>query len=124
MAVYKRGQVWWYKFTFRSEQIRQSTRQSNKRIAQQIEAAHKTALAKGEVGIRERKPVPMLAEFAKRDFLPFVRSTFREKVKTRLYYEDGAKRLLEDERMTRERLDKITTERISSYVSKRQQKGL
>ena len=124
MAVYKRGQVWWYKFTFRSEQIRQSTRQSNKRIAQQIEAAHKTALAKGEVGIRERKPVPTLAEFAKRDFLPFVRSTFREKVKTRLYYEDGAKRLLEDERMTRERLDKITTERISSYVSKRQQKGL
>jgi hypothetical protein len=39
---------------------------TNKRVAEQIEAAHKTALAKREVGIRERKTVPMLKEFAER----------------------------------------------------------
>ncbi len=64
MAVYKRGNTWWYKFTFGGELIRHSTKQTNKRVAQQMEAAHKTALAKGEVGIRERKPVPTLAGFA------------------------------------------------------------
>jgi hypothetical protein len=43
-------------------------------VAEQIEAAHKTSLAKGEVGIRERAPVPKLKDFADRDFLPFVKS--------------------------------------------------
>jgi hypothetical protein len=42
MAVYKRGDVWWYKFTFSGELIRESTKQGNKRVAEQIEAARKT----------------------------------------------------------------------------------
>ena len=124
MAVYRRGNVWWYKFTFSGEQIRQSTKQANKRFAQQIEAAHKTALAKGEVGIREREPVPTLADFAQTIFLPFTESTFAAKPKTQRYYEDGVKRLLEYDRIARERLDKITTDLISKYVSRRREKGL
>jgi hypothetical protein len=42
MAVYKRGKVWWFKFTFNGEQCRESTKQTNKRVAEQIEAARKT----------------------------------------------------------------------------------
>ena len=61
MAVYKRGKIWWYKFNWNGEPIRESTKQTNKRIAEQMEAAHKTSLAKGEVGIRDRKPVPTVA---------------------------------------------------------------
>ena len=34
MAVYKRGNVWWYKFTWNGEAIRESSKQSNKRIAE------------------------------------------------------------------------------------------
>jgi hypothetical protein len=37
-----------------------STKQSNKRTAEQVEAAQKASLAKGEVGIRDRAPVPTL----------------------------------------------------------------
>ena len=58
MAVYKRGHVWWYKFTWNGMPIRESTKQTNKRVAEQIEAAHKTSLAKGEVGIRQKKRTP------------------------------------------------------------------
>jgi hypothetical protein len=78
MAVYKqrKSDKWWYKFRWNGELIRESTKQSNKRVAEQMEAAHKTSLAKGEVGIRERKPVPLLRDFAENDFLPYVRSTF------------------------------------------------
>src|SRR5215831_2194969 len=94
MAVYKRGKIWWYKFNWNNETIRESTKQSNKRIAEQMEAARKTSLAKGEVGLRERKPAPTLRQFAEDDFLPFVRSTFTAKIKTLKYYEHGVKSLL------------------------------
>ncbi len=93
MCVYKRGKVWWYRFTWRGEAFRESTKQPNKRVAEQIEAAHKTSLAKGEVGIRDRKAAATIRQFAKTDFLPFCRSTFAAKTKTLGYYENGAARL-------------------------------
>src|SRR5689334_12250365 len=86
-----------------------------------MEAAHRTALAKGEVGIREKKPVPTLKEFAERDFLPFVKSTFAAKQKTLAYYENGINRLLAFERLAGERLDAISSDRIAEYVAKRQE---
>lgn len=75
MAVFKQkgSKNWWYKFTWNGEPIRESTKQTNKRVAEQMEAAHKASLARGEVGIREKKPVPTLAAFADHQFLPFVR---------------------------------------------------
>src|SRR5580658_8466662 len=85
MGVYKRGKVWWYRFTWKAEAIRESTKQTNKRVAEQIEAAHKTSLAKGEVGIRDRKAAATIRQFAKADFLPFCRSTFAAKIKTLSY---------------------------------------
>ncbi len=94
MGVYKRGKIWWYKFNWNGEPVRESTKQANKRVAEQIEAAHRTALAKGEVGIREKRLVPTLRKFAEDDFLPFARSTFASKPKTLAYYEYGVKSLL------------------------------
>ncbi|MGO4882299.1 MAG: tyrosine-type recombinase/integrase [Bryobacteraceae bacterium] len=124
MAVYKRGNVWWYRFTWNGTAIRESTKQTNKRVAEQIEAAKKTALAKGEVGIRDRPPAPTLEEFAKDDFLPFCRSTFAAKVKTLSYYENGTARLLEYGLLANARLDAISTEKISGYIRRRQDAGL
>jgi hypothetical protein len=69
--------------------------QTKKRVAEEIEAAHKTSLAKGEVRIRDRKPAATIRQFASRDFLPFCRSTFAAKPKTLSYYENGTARLLE-----------------------------
>jgi hypothetical protein len=91
MAVYKRGQVWWYRFTWNGKPIRESTQQTNRRVAEQIEEAHKTSLAKGEVGIRDRAPVPTLKDFAEQDFLPFIESRFKNKPKTLEYYRNGIK---------------------------------
>jgi len=124
MAVYKRGHVWWYRFTWRAEAIRESTKQPNKRVAEQIEAAHKTSLAKGEVGIRDRKPVPTLRQFAEGDFRPFVASTFAAKIKTKAYYEYGVKSLLAYDKLANESIDAITSEKVAGFVAKRQQAGL
>jgi len=124
MAVYKRGRVWWYRFTWKGEPIRESTKQTNKRVAEQIEAAHKTSLAKGEVGIRDRKPAATVRQFAKADFLPFCQSTFAAKTKTLSYYENGTARLLEYPAMADESLDTITSEKIAGYARRRQDAGM
>ena len=39
------------------------------------EAAHRTSLAKGEVGIREKRAVPILSEFCRKRLAPWVEST-------------------------------------------------
>jgi len=64
MSIFKRGNVYWYKFTFKGEAIRESTRQKNQHVARQMEAAHRSSLAKGEVGIREKKIAPTLKSSA------------------------------------------------------------
>jgi integrase len=84
-----------------------------------MEAAHKTSLAKGEVGLRDRKPAPTIRQFAMTDFLPFCRSNFSEKVKTLAYYENGVARLLEYPALADESLDSVTTELISGYARRR-----
>ena len=68
MAVYKRGKIWWYKFNWNGEAIRESTKQSNKRTAEQMEATHKTSLAKGEVGLRDRTSAPIAEGFCRPGF--------------------------------------------------------
>jgi integrase len=124
MGVYKRGHVWWYRFTWKGRAIRESTKQTNKRVAEQIEAAHKTSLAKGEVGIRERRPVQTLREFAVGDFLPFVSSTFAARSKTKAYYQYGVKSLLGFNKLADGQLDTITSETIAGFVAKRKQDEL
>jgi hypothetical protein len=61
--IYKRGEVYWDKFMFSGQLIRESTKQGNDKVACQIESAHRTSLAKGEVGIREPKAIPTLRPF-------------------------------------------------------------
>jgi integrase len=122
MAVYKqpKSKYWWYKFFWNGEPIRESTKQTNKRVAEQMEAAHRTALAKGEVGIRERKVVPKLAEFADRAFLPFVRATSKEKPNTVRFYENSVENLKAYPKLADLRLDAITSDVIAGFVAHRQ----
>jgi integrase len=122
MAVYKqpKSKYWWYKFVWNGEPIRESTKQTNKRVAEQLEAAHRTALAKGEVGIRERKVVPTLKEFADHAFLPFVRATSKEKPNTVRFYENSVENLKAYGKLASLRLDTITSDVIGAFVSHRQ----
>src|SRR5271154_1869132 len=61
--IYKRGKTYWYKLMWQGKLVRESTKQGNDKVARQMEAAHRTSLAKGEVGIREKKPAPTLIDF-------------------------------------------------------------
>ena len=59
MSIYKRGQIYWYKFTFNSVAIRESTRQTNQHIARQMEAAHRSSLAKGDTDLNPGQKHPL-----------------------------------------------------------------
>lgn len=124
MGVFKRGGVWWYKFAWRGEVVRESAKVGNKRTAEQIEAARKTALAKGEVGIRDLKPSPTLKEFVKQDFRPFIERQFAEKPKTLRYYEYGLQNLLAHNPLADARLDAISADLIGGFVAWQQGRKL
>src|SRR4051794_34409992 len=126
MAVYKQknSKNWWYQFIWDGKRIRESTKQTVKRVAEQMEAAHKATLAKGEVGIREKKPIPVLKDFVETDFLPFVDSRFLNKPKTLEYYRNGVKSLLSFDPIAASTLDSISTAQVTGFISKRRKAKL
>src|SRR5262252_5430382 len=87
--------VYWYKFVWHGRLVRESTKQRNDKIARQMESAHRTSLAKGEVGLREKKPSPTLLDFMSHTFQPWVEATFREKPRTAVWYRGGIRRVSE-----------------------------
>jgi len=118
MSIFKRGRVYWYHFVFSGTHVQESTKQGNPRVARQMEAAHRTSLAKGEVGIRERKQVS-LTDFLRNEFLPFVESKFKAvKPRTLRYYQYGAK-TLQDSDFASLDVREITDQHAGQYAAKR-----
>jgi integrase len=116
MAIYKRGKTYWFSFIFNGERVQRTTKQKNRVAARQIEAAYKTQLAKGEVGLVERAPIPTFSVFATR-FGEKMREFHQAKPKTLTYYMSGVKRL--NEFFGTVSLDAVTTNLIAEYVTKR-----
>jgi integrase len=120
--IYKRGKTYWYKFMWQGKLIRESTHQSNDKVARQMESAHRTSLAKGEVGIREKKPVPTLAQFIDSRFEPWAKATFeKSSPKTWLdWYRVGLRAIKGYKSLADAKLDEITSERIAGFGAHRQ----
>lgn len=123
MAIYKRGGVYWYGFVFKNERIQESTHQTNKRVAEQIQAAHKTALAKGEVGIRDRVQVPTFRQFSER-FVEHIETQCDAKPATVEFYKSKLDRLLECQFLAALPLDAIDESIIDRYITSRKQRVL
>jgi integrase len=125
MSIFKRGRVYWYKFMWNGEMVRQSTRQPNQNIARQMEAAHRASLAKGEVGIRDRKVIPTLRDFCLERVEPWAKSTFEQAShKTWLWYGFGIDSLKNSKTLANLKLNDIGPERVAEYASERQRDGL
>ena len=116
MAVYKRGEIWWYRFVWEGREIRLSSKQGNKRVAEQMQAAHRTSLAKGEVGLREAKKTPTLKEFAEGEFMVHVRNHFEQKPATVTYYASGIRMICAYSPFASLRLDEIKAEQLNQFI--------
>jgi len=65
MSLYRRGNVWWYRFKFEGALIRESTGLTNKGAAREVQDEHHNALRKSRGGIsRRRQRVPMFCAAA------------------------------------------------------------
>jgi integrase len=117
MSIFKRGRIYWYKFMWNGEVIRESTKQGNDRKARNIESAHRAALANGLVGIRDKKPVPSLADFLRNDFVPFVNTKHAAKSGTAEYYVDGANMVCKCD-WASEPLDRISDQHAQHFAAK------
>jgi integrase len=123
--IYKRGKVYWYKFTWQGQCIRESSKQGNDRVARQIEAAHRTALAKGVVGIREKKPIPTLANFIEQRVRPWARSSFEKTCPNNWrWYRSGLQIVSDYRPLASSKLDLISGELAAEFASHRQGQGL
>jgi len=121
MSIYKRGDVYWYKFMWHGELIRESTKVGNPRVARQMEAAHRTSLAKGEVGIRERKPIPTLSQFCTERFKPWAKATFEEaSPRSWEWYRVGLKAIEGYKPLWDARLSEVNGELIADFAAHRQ----
>jgi integrase len=123
--IYKRGRTYWYKFMWRRRLVRESTKQSNDKVARTMESAHRTSLAKGEVGIREPKIVPSLKEFCTARVEPWARARFEKTTrKSWLWYRSGIRALLSYRALSDARLDQITSELSSGFAAHRLREGM
>jgi integrase len=144
MAIYKRGcdkkgqngicskcgergscGVYWYKFMWQGRMVRESTKQRNDKVARQMEAAHRTSLAKGEVGIRDKKVIPVLKNFCIERVEPWTKATFEHAShKTWLWYKFGIDSLKNSKTLANRKLNEIGPELVAEYASERQRDGL
>jgi integrase len=110
----KNSRYYMAKFQWKGQTIRKSTRATDAKTARSIEGKLRAELARGNWGILEKKPAPTLAEFLKRDFLPYTESKFQATPKSLAYYRDGARRLTESE-LAGLRLDEITDQHARAF---------
>lgn len=116
MSIFKRGRVYWYHFEFNGEHVQCSTKQGNPRVARQMEAAHRTSLAKGEVGIREKAPVPCFADFVPR-VLEEIKKNCVEHPRTAEFYGSAFNRALTFQPLAKARLNQINAELLSRFAT-------
>jgi integrase len=115
MSIFKRGGVYWYEFVFNGKRVQASTHQGNQRVAREIEAAHRTALARGEAGIVKRKAPSTFRELAQR-FLAHVEARHENKPQTVAFYAAKLNRLMKFPAIASARVDSIDEGAIEKYV--------
>ncbi len=120
MAIYKRGKTYHYSFIFKGRRYRKSAHTGNATVARQIEAAHRTQLAKGEAGIFEKAPVPTFREFAPR-FEAAIETMCQDKPATVTFYKERMRRLLDFAPLASRPLDAIDEELIEALKRRRTQ---
>jgi len=112
MTVFKRGRIYWYKFLFRGTAVCESTKQSNASVAREIEAAHRSNLSRGMVGIREKKAVPSFEEFCITTIEPYAK--LRGKW---TWYRSGIRALLKYDALAAMPLDEIRSEHAIDFAT-------
>lgn len=113
----KGSRYYFAKFRWNGQLIRKSTRATDSKTARAIEGKLRAEMAKGNWDLLEKKRAATLAEFLKRDFLPFVETKCADKPNTVAYYRAGATRLQASD-LAALRLDEITDQHAAQFAKR------
>jgi integrase len=119
VSVFKRGKIYWYKFTWGGKRIQESTRQSNHRAAINMENDAKTKLAQGNAGIRIKKDAGTLADYLTNNLLPWAEAQFSQKPKSLKWYRNECNVILNYAPLAGARLDEVGEELLSGFKAAR-----
>jgi integrase len=118
--------VYWYKFMWQGKLVRESTKQRNDKVARNMESAHRTSLAKGEVGLRDKKLAPTVKEFITGRVDPWAKATF-EKNSPETYirwFRPGFRAICAYLPLASTHLDEVTGEHFAGFAAHRQTQKL
>jgi integrase len=116
MRIFKRGSTYWFELVYEGQRIQKSTRVRNRRDADDIAAAFRTALAKGDVGITERKAAPTFS-VAMNAFLDWSKTEHKAHPRTATRYRTSSAAL---KRFFRETpLDRISADDVERFKTSR-----
>ena len=65
MGIFQRGSIWWYKFKFGGQTIRETTKSQSKTVAREAQKARRQELERGYNSIPKRKHAPLLSVAAR-----------------------------------------------------------
>ncbi len=116
--VYKRSKEgsWFYRFKRNGVTIRVCTKQGSKRVAEELERAERTRLARGEAGLYDHRDIPTL-----KAFIPRYLEGVTAKASTKHFYEQKVKDLLAFPALAGARLDRIDENLIQRFLTHRRQ---
>ena len=99
MGVYKRGKNWWIRYSWQGREIRESTKTTSKRQAEEALAARKADIARGIFKFTDTRPSPLFLDFA-RQYLSYAkvqkRSWKRDECSLRLFCKVFGSRRLDE----------------------------
>jgi integrase len=118
MQFYKRqgSKYWWFKFVHRSVRYQESTKQTNRRKAEDIAAAFRLRLIEGELNVKRKQAAPAF-NAAMAEFLEWSKEHHAAHPNTTLRYGSAAKPLLRF--FGNALLDSITPEDVEQYRKQR-----
>ena len=118
MQFYKRpgSKYWWFKFVHRGVRYQESTKQTNRRKAEDFAAAFRLRLIEGELNINRKQAAPSFAA-AMADFLEWSKEQHAAHPNTTLRYIGASKPLLNYFGKTL--LNDITSDDVERYKAHR-----
>lgn len=114
MSIYKRGDVYWFHFRFDGQEVQKSTKQGNRQAAIKIEAAYRTKLALGEVGLDE---TPERRGLAIKDLLESLKTDYELRGRLSVQNANGIKRAEKD--FGSIRVKNLTSTFVDEYKKRR-----
>jgi integrase len=118
--IFRRGKYYSYRFMFNGQLIQKSTRQTNAKTAALMESAERTAMARGEARLGEKKKCLALSEFLDKRVEPW---SEKQKLTTATWYSCGIRPILRYAPLADLPLDEITSEHVAAYVAHRKAQG-